>query len=97
MFCCGKSGHKVIDCPNVRIQDKGSGQAQPSGFNKAPKKNRFYTFRSRGGQDTSPDVVTSMLEVFSIEVYSLLDPGASLSFVTPLVAKKFDLLPNIFA
>lgn len=27
-FCCGKSGHKVRDCPNVRGQEKGSGQSQ---------------------------------------------------------------------
>ena len=36
-----------------------------------------------------------MLKVFSIDVYALLDPGATLSFVTPLVAKKFDILPDI--
>ena len=36
-----------------------------------------------------------MLKVFSIDVYALLDPGANLSFFTPLVAKKFDILPDI--
>ena len=35
-----------------------------------------------------------MLKVFSIDVYALLDFGATLSFVTPLVAKKFDILPD---
>ena len=33
-----------------------------------------------------------MLKVFSIDVYAFLDLGAILSFVTPLVAKKFDIL-----
>ena len=33
--------------------------------------------------------------VFYISVYALLDPGSTLSFVTPLVASKFDLLPMI--
>ena len=28
-------------------------------------------------------------------MYTLLDPGSTLSFVTPLVASKFDLLPMI--
>ena len=28
-------------------------------------------------------------------MYTLLDPGSTLSFVTPLVASKFDLLPEI--
>ncbi|XP_069146008.1 uncharacterized protein [Solanum lycopersicum] len=40
-------------------------------------------------------MVTDMLKVFSIDVYALLDPGDTLSIVTPLVAKKFDILPDI--
>ena len=36
-----------------------------------------------------------MLKVFTIDVYALLDPGAAMSFVSPLVAKKFDILPDI--
>ena len=36
-----------------------------------------------------------MLKVFSIDVYALLNPRSTLSFVTPLVAKKIDILPNI--
>ena len=34
-----------------------------------------------------------MLRVFSIDVYALLDPGVTLSFVTHLVAKKFNVIP----
>ena len=94
-FGCGKSRHKVRDCSNVRDQDKGSGQTQESGSNEAPKKYRFYALRSRGEQETSPHVVTGMLKVFSIDVYALLDPGATLSFFTPLVDNKFDILPDI--
>ena len=51
---------------------------------------------SRGEQETSPDVVTSMLKVFSIDVYALLYPGATLIFFTPLVTKKLDNFPDIF-
>ena len=40
-------------------------------------------------------MVTGMLQVFIIIVYALLDPGANLYFVSPLVAKKFDILPDI--
>ena len=39
--------------------------------------------------------MTGMLKVFSIDVYVLLDTNATLSFVTPLVSKKFDILPDI--
>ena len=46
-------------------------------------------------QETSPDMVTGLLKVFSSNVYDLLDPGATLSFFTPLVSKKFDILPDI--
>ena len=40
-------------------------------------------------------MVTCILQVFFINVYTLLDPGATLSFVTPLVARKFYVLPDI--
>ena len=33
--------------------------------------------------------------MFSINVYSLLDPDATLSFVTPLVAIKFDMVLSV--
>ena len=94
-FSCGKSGHKMRGCPNLKIQDKGSCQAQAIGSSDAPKKNLFYALRSRGEQENSPDVVTGMLKVLSLDVYALLDPDATLSFLTPLVAKKFDILPDI--
>ena len=60
-FSCGKSCHKLRDYPNLKSQDKGSGQAQASGSSDAPKKNRFYALRSRGEQETSPDMVTESL------------------------------------
>ena len=40
-------------------------------------------------------MVTDMLQVFSMYVYALLDPGATLSFVTPLISKKIENLPDI--
>ena len=46
-FDCGKSGHKMRDCPNFKCQDKGSVKAQASGSSDAPKKNCFYALRSR--------------------------------------------------
>ena len=39
--------------------------------------------------------MTDMLKVLSLVVYVLLHPSATLLFVTPLVAKKFDILPDI--
>ena len=42
------------------------------------------------------NVVTGMLKVFSIDVYALPYPGATLSFVSPLVSKKFDIFHEHF-
>ena len=39
-------------------------------------------------QHTSPHVVTGVLQVFSVNAYALFDLGATLSFVTPLVARN---------
>ena len=36
-----------------------------------------------------------MLKVFFLDVHVLLDVGATLSFVIPLVANKVDILPDI--
>ncbi|XP_069145575.1 uncharacterized protein [Solanum lycopersicum] len=36
-FCCGKSANKGRYCPNLKVQDKGSDQAQASGSNVAKK------------------------------------------------------------
>ena len=36
-----------------------------------------------------------MLKVFLIDVSALLDSGATLSFVIPLIAKKFEISPDI--
>ena len=36
-----------------------------------------------------------MLKLFSIDIYALLDPSFTLYFVTLLLAKKFDIFPDI--
>ena len=68
------------DCPDLKSQDKGSGQAKESGCSYAPKKNRFYALRSRVEQETSPDVVIGMLKISTLDLYALLDTGATLSY-----------------
>jgi len=94
-FGKGKDGNKVRYFPNVRGQYKGSGQYQVSGSSNSSKKNLLYALRSRVKQSTFPDVVNSMLKVFSIDVYAILDPEVTLLFFTPLVTKKFYLLHDI--
>uniref|UniRef100_M1DK61 Gag-pol polyprotein n=1 Tax=Solanum tuberosum TaxID=4113 RepID=M1DK61_SOLTU len=70
--------------------------SSPSGSSSnTPKQNRLYALKIRGEQEGSPDVVTGMLKVFQLNVYALLDPGATLYFVTPYVAMRFDVLPDV--
>lgn len=42
-----------------------------------------------------PDVVIGMLKLFDFDMYALIDPGATLSFVTSFVAKKFHIEPAL--
>ena len=78
---------------------KCEGERQRERINKcsndSSKKNHFYALRYKGEQQTSLDMVIGMWKVFSINLYVLLDPGATLHFFTPLISKKFDILPNI--
>ena len=46
-------------------------------------------------QETYPDVVTGMLKVFSMDVYSLLNLDSTLYFIAPLIAEKFEIFPHI--
>ncbi|XP_069150399.1 uncharacterized protein [Solanum lycopersicum] len=98
-FGCGKSGHMVRDCPQNRGQAGGNAQPRPTpqGATAAepPKRNKFYALKGREEQEKSADVVTGMLHIFSTSVYALLDPGSTLSFVTPLLALTFEVLPEV--
>lgn len=96
-YGCGKSGHIKRDYTMIKAKGRENAQEEDSAPNPgAPKKNHFYAHKSRGDQESSLDVVTGMLKLFSFDVYALLDLGATLSFVAPLVALKFEILPGIF-
>uniref|UniRef100_M1DSR9 Gag-pol polyprotein n=1 Tax=Solanum tuberosum TaxID=4113 RepID=M1DSR9_SOLTU len=66
-----------------------------NGYRKSGHKNRFYALQTRYDHEGSLDVVTGMLKVFHFDVYALLDPRATLYFVTPYVAMGFDVVPKI--
>ncbi|XP_070039308.1 uncharacterized protein [Nicotiana tomentosiformis] len=50
--------------------------------------------RRRRDSETSPDGVTSILSVQSHDVYALIDPSSTLSYVSPYVAKGFGIEPE---
>ena len=40
-------------------------------------------------------MVAGMLQLFSTSVYALLDPGSTLSFVTPFLARTLEIFPEV--
>ncbi|XP_049378133.1 uncharacterized protein LOC125842894 [Solanum stenotomum] len=99
-FGCGKTDQKIRNCPSVAKNEgdtRRRGQPYPSSGPScsgasAPKKNCFYAVQTRGDQENSPDEVTCMLKFFLIDVYALLDLGATLCFVTPYIAMRMALV-----
>ncbi|XP_070054455.1 uncharacterized protein [Nicotiana tomentosiformis] len=57
---------------------------------------QFYAMSGRQSAEASPDVVTSILTVQYHDVYALIDPGSSLSYITPYVATSFEVEPQQF-
>ncbi|XP_070005677.1 uncharacterized protein [Nicotiana sylvestris] len=57
--------------------------------------NRIYVLAGRQDQESSPNVVTGILSVSSYDIYALIDPGSTLSYVTPLVVGKFGIKPEL--
>ncbi|KAH0657055.1 hypothetical protein KY285_031937 [Solanum tuberosum] len=107
-FKCGQEGHFLKECPKNKHGSGNPGNRAQSSSESPPDRAapRGATFGTGGGanllyaitscqeQENSPDVVTGMIKVFTFDAYALLDPGASLSFVTPYVANKFDVIPE---
>ena len=54
---------------------------------------QFYALKGREWQEKSANFVTSTLHVFTFQMYALL--GSTVSFVTPLIARRFDVLPEV--
>ena len=74
-----KEGHKVRDCLDIKGKYKTGRQCEACESNvDAPRKYHLYALRSRGEKESSLGVVTIMLQVFYINAYVLLDPGATL-------------------
>ncbi|XP_049378074.1 uncharacterized protein LOC125842814 [Solanum stenotomum] len=107
-FKCGQNGQFIRECRKNR-QGSGNGRNRAQSSSVAPpdrvapreatlgtdrEANRLYAITSHEEQDNSPDIVIGMIKVFTFDVDALLDPGASLSFVTPYIAMRFDIIPE---
>ncbi|KAH0725795.1 hypothetical protein KY284_001660 [Solanum tuberosum] len=94
-FGCGQSGHRLRDCPSAKQGQGGNNSRAQSTTSAAPSGRQLS--KARQDQQDSPNVVIGMLRVFNLDVYALLDLGATLSFVTPYIAVKFDVSPETFS
>lgn len=59
--------------------------------------NKLYDLASQQESKSSPDVITGMLQLFSYNVYFLLDSGSTLSYVTPYVFVCFGFDPEVIS
>ncbi|XP_070044578.1 uncharacterized protein [Nicotiana tomentosiformis] len=75
--------------PQNSQAQQGHGAAKSG--NVSGGRNRLYALSVRQNTEARRDVVISMLTVFTFDVYTLMDPGSTLSYVTPYIAKKFGI------
>ena len=54
----------------------------------------MYALQACQDQEGSPNVVTGTLHDFDLDVYALLDPRATLSFVTPYITVQCNASPE---
>ncbi|XP_059310334.1 uncharacterized protein LOC132061566 [Lycium ferocissimum] len=78
--------------PRHNQAQQGRGKARSA--NTGGSQNRLYALTGRQDTEARADVVTCTLTIFTFEVYSLSDPGSTLSYVIPFVTKKFDIEPE---
>lgn len=75
----------------------GRGRGRGKGSSSGGNQNHIYALVGRQDQESSPDIVTGMLTICSHDVYALIDPGSTLSCITPFVARKFGIVPKILS
>ncbi|XP_070025810.1 uncharacterized protein [Nicotiana sylvestris] len=70
------------------------GRSAAKSSNAGDGRNRLYALADRQDTDARGDVVIGMLIIFTFDVYALIDPGFTLSYVTPYIAKKSGIEPE---
>nr|XP_009799433.1 PREDICTED: uncharacterized protein LOC104245515 [Nicotiana sylvestris] len=74
-----------------------SGRIRGRGSSSSGNQNRIYALAGRHDQESSPDVVTCILTISFHDAYALIDPGSTLSYITPFVTGKFGIVPEILS
>lgn len=76
----GNGGNRV-QSSSVALPDRHASRRATPGLGGLV--NRPYSITSHQKKEDSPEVATSMIQVFNFDFYASLDLGASSSFVTP--------------
>ncbi|KAF3625249.1 hypothetical protein FXO37_30970 [Capsicum annuum] len=108
-FNCGQPRHMIRNYPAVKLSLGQTRFLLPflsSGTKgctiySGTSQNHLYALTTRQEFEALPNIVTEMLILFSYDVYYLLDPGSTLSYVTPFVAMHFrfgpECIPYLFS
>ncbi|XP_070034402.1 uncharacterized protein [Nicotiana tomentosiformis] len=83
-FGCGQQGYFLRDYPS---------EGQNNGGNVAQSTNSIAPHNSQAPQGRGA-AKFGILTVFTFDVYALMDPGSTLSYVTPYIAKKCWIEPE---
>ena len=69
----------------------GRGRGRGGASSSSGPSNRIYALTNRQDQEASPNVITGILSLFSRSVYALIDPGSTLSFISPFLASRIGI------
>lgn len=94
-FGCGKSGHKVRECPVVSSNRRGVSNLKQAILVPTLPRRTTSKLSTLGVIKRNLLCFHQYVTSLFIDVYALLDNYATLSCVTPLVDKKFDVLLDV--
>ncbi|XP_075497877.1 uncharacterized protein LOC142535347 [Primulina tabacum] len=99
-FGCGKSGHRIAECPTAANQpagpNRGTGPNTGAGPSKPKedKPNARIFAMTQEEADNATEVVSGTILIQSVPAYALFDCGATHSFMSKRFAKKLGRKPD---
>lgn len=73
----------------------GRGRGRSGASSSGGQQNRIYAMSSQHDLGSTPEVVTSILSIFSTNVYSLIDLDSIFSYITPFIVGKYGKKPEL--